>query len=134
VKKEMQMTAPLGADASFNQTKDWKTINWMAVRQQVRRLQVRIAKATGWQMPPRANTEEHRFERLEPYEMKVSRTVPRGGWAGNGLPPLDSFLASRDKNRDAMMEPAGGLLSQLEYATSKMRVYGSVSSHRRALR
>src|SRR5216684_2709030 len=87
----MQMTAPLGADASFNQTKDWKTINWMAVRQQVRRLQVRIAKATGWQMPPRANTEEHRFERLEPYEMKVSRTVPRGGWAGNGLPPLDSI-------------------------------------------
>src|SRR5260370_36951047 len=42
----MQMTAPLGADASFNQTKDWKTVNWMAVRQQARRLQVRIAKAT----------------------------------------------------------------------------------------
>jgi len=73
----MQMTAPLGADASFNQTKDWKTVNWMTVRQQVRRLQVRIAKATGWQMPPRANTEEHRFERLEPYE-NMWRVLLRG--------------------------------------------------------
>jgi RNA-directed DNA polymerase len=39
------MTAPPGADASFTQPKDWKTIHWMAIRQQVRRLQVRIAKA-----------------------------------------------------------------------------------------
>ena len=45
MKKEKQMTAPPGADASFNPTKDWKSIDWMALRQQVRRLQVRIAKA-----------------------------------------------------------------------------------------
>lgn len=45
MKKEKQMTAPPGADASFNQPKDWKLINWMALQQQVRRLQVRIAKA-----------------------------------------------------------------------------------------
>ena len=45
MKKEKQMTAPPGADASFAQPKDWKAINWMAIRQQVRRLQVRIAKA-----------------------------------------------------------------------------------------
>src|SRR5262249_5550307 len=45
VKKEMQMTAPPGADASFTQPKDWKAINWMTLRQEVRRLQVRIAKA-----------------------------------------------------------------------------------------
>jgi RNA-directed DNA polymerase len=45
VKKEEQMTARPGADASFNQPKDWKSIHWMGLQQQVRRLQVRIAKA-----------------------------------------------------------------------------------------
>jgi len=45
VKKEKQMTAPPGADASFDPPRDWKSIDWMGLRQQVRRLQVRIAKA-----------------------------------------------------------------------------------------
>src|SRR5512135_2793868 len=44
-KKELQMTASPEADASFAQPKDWSALNWMAIRQQVRRLQVRIAKA-----------------------------------------------------------------------------------------
>src|SRR6266851_7274706 len=39
------MTAPPGVDASFDPPRNWKAINWMALRQQVRRLQVRIAKA-----------------------------------------------------------------------------------------
>src|SRR5260221_13197462 len=39
------MTAPPGADASFAQPRDWSTIHWVAIQQQVRRLQVRIAKA-----------------------------------------------------------------------------------------
>src|SRR5438552_5044076 len=41
------MTVPPGTDASFDPTGNWKSINWMAIRQQVRRLQVRIAKAIG---------------------------------------------------------------------------------------
>ena len=45
MKKEKQMTVPPGTDASFNQTKDWMAINWITIRQKVRRLQVRIAKA-----------------------------------------------------------------------------------------
>jgi RNA-directed DNA polymerase len=45
VKKEKQMTAPPGADASFDQPRNWKSIHWMGLRQQVRRLQMRIAKA-----------------------------------------------------------------------------------------
>jgi RNA-directed DNA polymerase len=45
VKKEKQMTVPPGADAFFHLARNWKSINWMALRQQVRRLQVRIAKA-----------------------------------------------------------------------------------------
>src|ERR1700726_175768 len=39
------MTAPPGADASFDPPRNWKAIPWTALRQQVRRLQVRIAKA-----------------------------------------------------------------------------------------
>jgi RNA-directed DNA polymerase len=45
VKKEKQMTVSPETDASFILTKDWKVIPWMTLRQQVRRLQVRIAKA-----------------------------------------------------------------------------------------
>ena len=38
---------PVDTDASHNQwPSDWKTINWPSIRQQVRRLQTRIAKAT----------------------------------------------------------------------------------------
>jgi RNA-directed DNA polymerase len=45
VKKEKQMTAPPGVDASFDQPRNWKALHWTALWQQVRRLQVRIAKA-----------------------------------------------------------------------------------------
>ncbi len=39
------MTAPPGADAPFDPLRDWDSIDWRAIQQQVRRLQVRIAKA-----------------------------------------------------------------------------------------
>jgi RNA-directed DNA polymerase len=45
VKKEKQMTVPPGTDASFDPPRNWKAVNWKALWQQVRRLQVRIAKA-----------------------------------------------------------------------------------------
>jgi RNA-directed DNA polymerase len=45
VKKEKQMTVPPGTDASFAPPRNWKALNWKALWQQVRRLQVRIAKA-----------------------------------------------------------------------------------------
>jgi RNA-directed DNA polymerase len=45
VKKEKQMTAPPGTDASLSLPRLWKAIPWTALQQQVRRLQVRIAKA-----------------------------------------------------------------------------------------
>jgi len=45
VKKEKQMTASPEADASFDPPRNWKAIHWKTLRQQVRRLQVRIAKA-----------------------------------------------------------------------------------------
>jgi RNA-directed DNA polymerase len=46
VKKEKQMTVLPRTDASFDQPGNWKSIDWMAIQLQVRRLQVRIAKAT----------------------------------------------------------------------------------------
>jgi RNA-directed DNA polymerase len=45
VKKEKQMTVPPGTDASFDPLRNWKAIHWKVLWQQVRRLQVRIAKA-----------------------------------------------------------------------------------------
>src|SRR5579862_9669710 len=45
VKREKQMTVPPGTDASLNRPRLWKAIPWMALQEQVRRLQVRIAKA-----------------------------------------------------------------------------------------
>jgi RNA-directed DNA polymerase len=44
VKKEKQMTTPPGVDASFDPPRSWKALHWKALQQQVRRLQVRIAK------------------------------------------------------------------------------------------
>src|SRR5437773_5465566 len=39
------MTVPPGADASFDPPRNWKALPWKALWLQVRRLQVRIAKA-----------------------------------------------------------------------------------------
>jgi RNA-directed DNA polymerase len=46
VKKEKQMTVSPETDASFDPPRGWKSIHWIKHRQTVRRLQVRIAKAT----------------------------------------------------------------------------------------
>ena len=40
------MTVEQSTDASFGQPLDWKTIDWSQIQEQVRRLQIRIAKAT----------------------------------------------------------------------------------------
>ena len=60
------------------------------------------ASSSGWQprVSQRVQTAQHLTrvlgsERLEPYEGKLSRTVLRGGWAGNSLPPLDPVQPSR---------------------------------------
>ena len=91
VKREKQMTVPPGTDASLHRPRLWKAIPWKALHQQVRRLQVRIAKAiplvgTCRRVPATMSTG---LKRLEPYEGKLSSTVLRGGWAGNSPPPLD---------------------------------------------
>ena len=42
----------------------------------------------------RVPAQAHRLERLEPYEGKLSRTVLRGGRAGNSPPPFQRFPPS----------------------------------------
>jgi len=91
------MTVEQSTDASLTslpRLAAWKAIEWLRVKQEVRRLQMRIAKAT--HLPPRDHNLVHRFERLEPYEGKLSRTVLRGAWAGNS----PRLLGSR--HEDAM--------------------------------
>src|SRR5260370_28868542 len=45
-RQRKQMTVEQSTDASLTPTPlTWKTINWSSVRQEVRRLQIRIAKA-----------------------------------------------------------------------------------------
>jgi RNA-directed DNA polymerase len=46
VKKEQQMTVEQSTDASFDRPTGWNSIDWGAAQKLVRRLQVRIAKAT----------------------------------------------------------------------------------------
>jgi hypothetical protein len=56
----------------------WRSIDWKEAGREVRRLQMRIAKAVqancGIVLPGQS------FEMLEPYDGKLSRTVLRGEW------------------------------------------------------
>ena len=52
----------------------------------------------GCKIPPRAQNRVHRLERLEPYEGKLSRTVLRGGRAGNSPLPLGPASPGKPKN------------------------------------
>lgn len=109
------MTAKQLADASSTSPLTWRSIDWRGTEEEVRRLQIRIAKATqaglhgvlqeapmlcmariGWcesgstrsghsmnqealiPVAAGAPITQHRLERLEPYEGKLSRTVLRG--------------------------------------------------------
>ena len=75
------MTVDLLAGASSNKVSDWQAIDWPKVRRDVRRLQLRIAKAIRQTIAGMPRTGAS-LERLEPCEGKLSRTVLRGVWAG----------------------------------------------------
>ena len=71
---------------------DWDAIDWQPIEANVRRLQMRIAKAT-------RNGRCHRvrfwaFDRLEPCEGKLSCTVLRGG-NDRKVIPLPDLSTSR---------------------------------------
>ena len=71
------MTVAIATDAPHDPIR-WDAIHWPTVHDQVRRLQVRIAKAAGegtLQQPGRFGGLS---KILEPYDGKLSRTVLRG--------------------------------------------------------
>jgi len=71
------MTVAIATDAPHDPIR-WDAIHWPTVHDQVRRLQVRIAKAAGegtLQQPGRFGGLS---KMLEPYDGKLSRTVLRG--------------------------------------------------------
>ena len=82
------MTVEQSTDASFDRPTDWKSIDWTSIEKQVRRLQVRIAKAVQARTAARCHYQRHWLEGLEPYDWKLSSTVLRGGRAGNSPLPL----------------------------------------------
>ena len=81
-KMRTQMMVPQGTGALINDAKRWQSIDWNAARREVRRLQMRIAKAVR-ETNSRATPQGSPFEMLEPYEGKLSRTVLRGERGGN---------------------------------------------------
>jgi hypothetical protein len=69
--------------ASSAKHRDWKS-HWDRLRQEARRLQVRIAKAIRSRSVIAGSPRQRLIlERLEPCEGKLSRTVLRGVWAGD---------------------------------------------------
>jgi hypothetical protein len=69
--------------ASSAKHRDWKS-HWDRLRWEVRRLQMRIAKAIRRRSVIAGSPRQRLIlERLEPCEGKLSRTVLRGAWAGD---------------------------------------------------
>ena len=66
-KERKQMTVELSTDASSPKPADWKSIDWVTVRRSVRRLQMRIAKAT--------QTGRHRKAKALQWLLTHSRTA-----------------------------------------------------------
>ncbi|MFA7304831.1 MAG: reverse transcriptase N-terminal domain-containing protein, partial [Methanoregula sp.] len=64
----------------------WNSIHWKDVRVHVNRLQTRIAKAVVRKESFPIAARLPGCEMLEPYDMKVSRTVLRRGGRGNSSP------------------------------------------------
>ena len=82
------------AGALINRKSRWEAIDWPKARREVRRLQVRIAKAVTViaGLLHKGSLEPM----LEPYEGKLSRTVLRGGRSGNApsLPGESSIFGN----------------------------------------
>lgn len=91
------MTVAIAAGAPLGLIR-WDAITWPTVGDQVRRLQVRIAKAAGERSPRRATLlQPGRFgdlsKMLEPYDGKPSRTVLRGE-GGREAPDLPGAITN----------------------------------------
>jgi RNA-directed DNA polymerase len=84
-----QTTAPK-AGAPINEAHEWNSINWKAVQKQVRRLQIRIAKAV----------QENRWNKVKALQYMLTRSLAAKLWAvkrvtsnkGKKTPGIDGVL------------------------------------------
>jgi len=98
--EEKQMTAqgiPYAGASSAGLI--WDAIDWQLIEQHVRRLQMRIAKATADLSGCCCRVFYWAFERLEPYAVKIARTVLRGAKVSNGFGLPDNSLRSCSSHR-----------------------------------
>jgi len=98
------MTVAPATDASFDRPKDWKSIDWAAIQQSVRRLQVRMAKAV--------QKGQHRKRQALQWLLTHSRSAKL--WAvrrvttnrGARTPGVDNILWRTDRQK---LQAADGL-------------------------
>src|SRR3954470_24959849 len=97
VKKEKQMTAEQSADASFSKPLNWRSIDWTAVREVVRRLQMRIAKATQSGKHRKAQSLQWLLTHSWAAKLLAVRTVTAN--KGAKTPGVDNKLWRTDKQK-----------------------------------
>jgi len=97
VKKEKQMTVEQSTDASFDQPSDWQSINWTAIAKQVRRLQVRIAKAVQASKHRRAIALQWLLTHSRAAKLLAVRRVTTN--RGAKTPGVDNVLWRTDKQK-----------------------------------
>src|SRR5215831_10725917 len=97
VKKEKQMTVPPGTDASLSLPRLWKAIPWTAFRQQVRRLQVRIAKAIQLDKYRRASALQWLLTHSRAARLLAVRRVTTN--RGANTPGVDNVIWRSDKQK-----------------------------------
>jgi RNA-directed DNA polymerase len=97
VKKEKQMTVEQSTDASFDRPTDWDSIDWSAVQQLVRGLQVRIAKATQAGKHRRANALQWLMTHSWSARLLAVRRVTTN--RGAHTPGVDNVIWRTDKQK-----------------------------------
>jgi RNA-directed DNA polymerase len=85
-----KQTTASKAGAPINEAHEWNSINWKAVQKQVRRLQMRIAKAV----------QENRWNKVQALQYMLTRSLTAKLWAvkrvtsnkGKKTPGIDGVL------------------------------------------
>jgi RNA-directed DNA polymerase len=139
VKKEKQMTVAQTTDAFFGQPLDWKNLDWSQIQEQVRRLQIRIAKATQAGKHRRAQALQWLLTHSLAAKLWAVRTVTRN--QGARTPGVDNVIWRTDKQKlraafNLKRHPYRPLPLRRHYipkSNGKMRPLSIPSMHDRAM-
>jgi RNA-directed DNA polymerase len=101
-KEEKQMTMDLSIDASSGRASDWEAIDWPKVRDTVRRLQLRIAKATRAGKHGRAKALQWLLTHSRSAKLLAVKRVT--GNKGARTPGIDNKLWRTDKQKYAAVQ------------------------------